>query len=149
MSITWMAIRCILIIGLIIASVYDIKTLQFPLWIPSFLLIFSLFSLFVPVTDRTLSSCVRQMIISLFPLVVICLMHRLNIEIIGKGDGLLLVDIGLITGADEYIFIILIALVLAGVVSAVLLVFRIKGQKDKLPFIPFLTIGTIATSILK
>ena len=58
-------------------------------------------------------------------------------ESIGYGDGCLFVMTGLFLGIWENLVLLLLASVLAGIGSAVLLFFRKKKKKERIPFVPF------------
>ena len=53
------------------------------------------------------------------------------------GDGCLFVMTGLFLGIWENLVLLLLASVLAGIGSAVLLFFRKKKKKERIPFVPF------------
>ena len=58
-------------------------------------------------------------------------------ESIGYGDGCLFVMTGFFLGIWENLVLLLLASVLAGIGSAVLLFFRKKKKKERIPFVPF------------
>lgn len=58
-------------------------------------------------------------------------------ESIGYGDGCLFVMTGLFLGIWENLVLLLLASVLAGIGSAVMLFFRKKKKKERIPFVPF------------
>lgn len=63
----------------------------------------------------------------------------------GWGDVKLAALIGLVTGFPLVFIALLLGIVLGGVVAALLLLFKIKGRKEAIPFGPFLAIAAIAT----
>ena len=62
----------------------------------------------------------------------------------GMGDVRLAAFIGLITGFHGVVLALLIAIVGGGVVAAFLLITRLKGRRDPIPFGPFLALGAMA-----
>ena len=64
---------------------------------------------------------------------------------LGMGDIKLAFLIGLVTGFPIVIGALLIGIVLGGVVAVVLLLLKIKGRKDAIPYGTFLGIGPIVT----
>jgi leader peptidase (prepilin peptidase)/N-methyltransferase len=59
----------------------------------------------------------------------------------GMGDVRLAAFIGLITGFPSVVVALLTAIVLGGLVGALLLLSRLKSRKDPIPFGPFLVLG--------
>lgn len=62
---------------------------------------------------------------------------------IGMADALLSMIIGITTGLKYAICILLAAFMLAALVSLILIVVKKAGRKKKIPFVPFLSAGTI------
>jgi leader peptidase (prepilin peptidase)/N-methyltransferase len=63
----------------------------------------------------------------------------------GMGDVKLAALIGLVTGFPFVMISLLIGIIIGGVVAVILLVFRLKGRKDAIPYGTFLGIGPIVT----
>lgn len=61
----------------------------------------------------------------------------------GGGDIKLMFSLGLFLGIQKTIITIIFTFIIAGVISIFLLITKIKGRKDKIPFVPFITIGFI------
>ena len=68
-------------------------------------------------------------------------------EAIGFGDVKLAGLIGLVTGARLVFLALTLGAILGGVVGILLLVFKLKGRKELLPFGSFLAIATMLTLI--
>lgn len=66
---------------------------------------------------------------------------------IGKGDGYLLCISGMALGIEQNTVLFFYGLFLAGVTSAVLLVFKRVKRNTKLPFVPFLFAGFLLTVV--
>jgi len=65
----------------------------------------------------------------------------------GWGDVKMAALIGLVTGFPLVLVALLMAVVLGGLIAALLLLFKIKKRKETVPFGPFLSLATIATLI--
>jgi leader peptidase (prepilin peptidase) / N-methyltransferase len=63
----------------------------------------------------------------------------------GMGDVKLAALIGLVTGFPFVVVSLLIGIIIGGIVAVILLVFRLKGRKDAIPYGTFLGIGPIVT----
>jgi leader peptidase (prepilin peptidase)/N-methyltransferase len=63
----------------------------------------------------------------------------------GWGDIKLAALIGLITGFPLIFIAIILAIISGGLIAAILLLLKIKGRKDAIPFGPFLCLATMAT----
>lgn len=61
----------------------------------------------------------------------------------GWGDVKLAAFIGLATGFPLVLLALFISIVSGGVVAGILLLLKIKGRKDAIPFGPFLSLGTL------
>ena len=66
----------------------------------------------------------------------------------GFGDVKLMGVLGLILGFYKILIVSAIAIVLAGIVSIILLIFRKKKIKDYFPFGPFVSVATILVMYL-
>ncbi len=139
----------ILIIFMLIAAVYDIRTMHVPLWVICINLFIGTISVYIelnlkgcPLADYTLSAVV------IFLVILFILIFKLfRVEEVGLADGLLIVSTGMILKGERLIMAIGLAMILAGLFAGVLLVIRKAGRKSRIPFVPFLTVG-IVISIL-
>jgi leader peptidase (prepilin peptidase)/N-methyltransferase len=66
-------------------------------------------------------------------------------EGMGWGDVKMAGLIGLVTGFPLVLVALLIGVILGGVVGGILLLLKIKGRKEAIPFGPFLSVATIVT----
>ena len=66
-------------------------------------------------------------------------------DAMGMGDVKLMAPIGLFLGWKLCLTALFISVVLAGISSLVLILFRIKKKKDTIPFGPFIVTGTFVT----
>lgn len=70
--------------------------------------------------------------------VVLLILGKIFRGSIGCGDGLVLIDTGILLGASENLELFGIALFLAGIFALILSVFFRKKKNDTIPFVPFL-----------
>ena len=61
----------------------------------------------------------------------------------GVGDIKLATMIGIFLGARYVIMTLILSFLVGGLVGILLLLFRIKGRKDPIPFGPFLSLGAV------
>jgi leader peptidase (prepilin peptidase)/N-methyltransferase len=66
----------------------------------------------------------------------------------GGGDVKLAGLLGLMVGFPGILVALWIAVVVGGVVAIILLILRMKGRKDAIPFGPFLALGAIAVLLM-
>ena len=67
---------------------------------------------------------------------------------IGMGDIKILLPIGLILGFRRCFIAVFISIITGGVVGLILVITKIKGRKDPIPFGPFLVIGAYLSLLL-
>ncbi len=63
----------------------------------------------------------------------------------GLGDVKLAFLIGLMTGFPEGIIALFSGIILGGLSAIILILLKVKGRRDEMPYAPFLAIGAIAT----
>lgn len=115
----------------------DLKYKEIPLWL-------SLLGAGVGVgfcieEERTLVS----IFLACIPGIVALLFSKLSKEVMGYGDGILLVVMGIYLPLEKLLSIGMLAFGIAGIVAlALLVVFQKKGNY-KIPFVPFLTLAYV------
>ena len=72
---------------------------------------------------------------------ILLLVSRLSDGCIGMADALILMMLGPVYGLHDTLTIVLIAFLLAGLVSIVLIAGKRAGRKSRLPFYPFVLLG--------
>ncbi len=120
-------INWIIIIGLLVASIWDIRKLQIPLWVTIPLFISVLISRFHV-----------EYLLGMIPGIVLIAVSIMTRGQIGMADAFLVICIGLAVGAYRVMGILFLALLLAGIWSGILIVFLRAGKKKVIPFAPFL-----------
>ena len=82
-----------------------------------------------------------------FLLIVIIGEWLMKAEAMGMGDVKLMAVVGLFLGLKLTILAMFMAFIIGSIVSIFLLVTKIKGRKDQIPFGPFIVIGSIAAML--
>ncbi|WP_243428221.1 prepilin peptidase [Clostridium rhizosphaerae] len=67
---------------------------------------------------------------------------------LGGGDIKIMLGLGAFLGAYRTIWAIFLAFGLSSIISIVLLLLKIKGRRDYIPFGPFLALGTIISFLI-
>jgi len=88
------------------------------------------------------------LLLDLLPGIILYLIALLTKESIGKGDAIVLMFIGSVSGFNLELEALFISLILSGVLSLILLVLKKATRKTELPFVPFLSIGVLAGAII-
>ena len=126
----------ILGIWLGLEGVWDLKYKEIPLW-------FSLAGgcaglLFCIDEKREL----LQILLAILPGILLLLFSWITKEVIGYGDGLTVLVLGMYMSLSQMAVVGVLAFGVAGVVALALLVFCKKTGGYRMPFIPFLGIAT-------
>lgn len=79
---------------------------------------------------------------------VILLLISLLPNAMGGGDIKLMFAIGAFLGLYRTVWALLLAFVLSSIVSIALILFKIKGTKDYIPFGPFLSVGSLISLLI-
>jgi len=69
-------------------------------------------------------------------------------DAMGMGDVKLMAPIGLFFGWRLCLLSLSVSIIIAGTVSVLLVILKLKGRKDTIPFGPFIAIGAYATIML-
>jgi len=127
----------VLVSILIIVSVVDLKHKI----IPNFMVILTLAMgiLFLLARDISFTSALLGMLVGGGLLFLLAFMPGA----MGGGDIKLMFALGAFLGLNKTLGALIIAFIVAGVISAFLLLFKLKGRKDVIPFGPFLALGSI------
>lgn len=126
----------ILLVFLGINAVSDIRTKKIIGWSAG---IFGLFGLLYGFILGGLN--LFTVAIALLPGIVFLIIGKLSREAFGYGDGIVVLIMGLYIGIQKLVDSLLIALLLAGVWSIVLMVFLKKKKQAEFPFVPFVLLG--------
>ena len=82
-----------------------------------------------------------SLLLACVPGIVCLISSRLTKEVIGYGDGIVLVVMGTYMTISQVFSIGIIAFGIAGIVALILLVIFRKNGKEQIPFIPFLAVA--------
>ncbi|MBQ3558701.1 MAG: prepilin peptidase [Agathobacter sp.] len=125
----------ILGIWLGIQSVMDFKYKEIPLW---FTLLGGVVGIVICVREER---TIGEVLVSCLPGLVVIFFSWMTKEIIGYGDGIVLLVMGFYLSLSQVLSVGMFAVLIAGIVALILLtVFQKKGSY-RIPFIPFLTLA--------
>ncbi|MCR5399585.1 MAG: prepilin peptidase [Lachnospiraceae bacterium] len=134
----------LLITGLLTASVYDIKTMCVPFWLILCFIILAAVSVVTEIVHHRSREALLTVMFSLIPLLLIVMSAPLHVEFIGTADGIIIFVIGAVMGTAGLVAILTLSFIISGLGSAFCIILGKKNRKDKIPLVPFLTVGTIA-----
>lgn len=134
----------LLITGLLTASVYDIKTMCVPFWLILCFIILAAVSVVTEIVHHRSREALLTVMFSLIPLLLIVMSATLHVEFIGTADGIIIFVIGAVMGTAGLVAILMLSFIISGLGSAFCIILGKKNRKDKIPLVPFLTVGTIA-----
>lgn len=140
-----MGFAIFIIILLMVGSIYDWKYRSVPAWI---LIVGGLGGM-----AGTLCTLVgtygrsTEVWLALLPGAMALLLAYITREQIGYGDGVLLLIMGGCLGSSKVIAALLVALAGSGVVSMLLLICRKAERSSRIPFVPFLCMGSFVTML--
>ena len=80
--------------------------------------------------------------------IVLLLLAKMTREKIGYGDGWIFVVTGIYMGFRNNMYLLLLSLFLASLVSICLLVFKKVNKKTELPFVPFILPGYLLLLVI-
>lgn len=83
----------------------------------------------------------------LFIIAILGLIIYKNDGAMGMGDVKLFMPIGLFLGWRLSLLTLVVTVMLGGITSIILLIFKIKGRKSAIPFGPFIIIATLFTAL--
>lgn len=134
-----------IVVLLVVCSVYDWKYCGLPMWLVIIGGIGSAVGVLGTVLWRERS--VSEVIYALLPGIFTILLAYASREQIGYGDGLILLMLGGYAGVGDTIKILMLALAGSFVVSIVLLLGRKATGNSRIPFVPFLTLGSVLVMV--
>ncbi|MBQ2900481.1 MAG: prepilin peptidase [Agathobacter sp.] len=125
----------ILGIWLGIQGVMDFKYKEIPLW---FTLLGGVVGIVICVREER---TVFEVLVSCLPGLVVIFFSWMTKEIIGFGDGIVLLVMGFYLSLSQVLSVGMFAVFIAGIVALILLTVFQKGGSYRIPFIPFLTLA--------
>lgn len=133
------------IIGLLLfaAAVMDLKCKSISRGFLYVLIIASVVSVFVRV-DFGIWNAIGGAIIGLCAVGV----SMISEEQIGRGDGLVMIALGIALGFRECIAVVCLASMIMALVSVVILILKKGNRNTKLPFLPALFVGYITCILI-
>jgi len=124
-----------------VMSMIDLKHYIIPDEISIFTIISGL-TFFLIIGDMSLKSLVLAFLIGGGFLFIIAIIGPM-----GGGDIKIMAGFALYLGLEKTILALLMSFVLGGIIGVLLILFKIKGRKDHIPFGPFLGLGTLMSFI--
>ena len=137
----------LLIILLIIDSIYDIKTMHIPLKMLLVHLLLSVSAAVITLLHNREHFCINLPVLPIFLFFVLFLAFLMKKNVLGEGDFILLILMSPVLGTYGFLLSLLFSFLLSGIVSGFLLFSKIKKGENRIPFVPFLTFGTIMYSL--
>ncbi len=137
-------IYAVLSVLLITIAWIDIKTKKIPNALVIIGVILGLISMFIN-KDITIYSSILGAVIISGILIVLSLITK---GAIGMGDAKVFFFIGLFLGLPASISVFIFSILISGIISALLLIFRVVNRKTAIPFAPFIFISTLLIIIM-
>ncbi len=79
------------------------------------------------------------------PGILLIVLAKITEQSIGYGDGIILAELGLLTGAGKCMLILAAALAMAGIFSLIIVVVKKVDRRHRIPFVPFLAIAFLTS----
>lgn len=129
---------------LIIIAFIDLKDIVIPDVLVVFIIVitilYKIVSYIICHTPPQLLDSVSGLILSSLLFIIIIIASRGGM---GEGDVTLIGSLGLILGLEKIFLTVLLSFILGAILSVLLLVTKIKGRKDPIPFGPFIILAFI------
>ncbi|MCK9442993.1 MAG: prepilin peptidase [Tissierellaceae bacterium] len=131
---------------LIVIGIIDLKEMIIPdvlvLLIMGITVVYKLLSYILYNSPPDIPNSIGGLVLSSLLFVAIIFLSKGGM---GEGDVTLIASLGFILGV-KYIFLtIFLSFILGAIISILLLLFKIKGKKDPIPFGPFIILGFMIT----
>lgn len=131
---TEMLVYAAVAVVMLICTVADIRRKEISVWLFVILGITAITGYIV---------CAEQkgwmLIVGMVPGMLMLILAKITEQSIGYGDGIILVEIGVVTGVGKCMLVLAAALAMAGLFSLGIIVIKRVDKKYKIPFVPFLT----------
>lgn len=137
MILRWFLIIAVLVVG----SIYDCKYYKLPIWLLGLGLLGGLFCWMLQGKELT------ELLPGMLPGLVALVLSYITQEQIGYGDGIILLIIGCCLGVKYCVWIVFAALLGCFLTSLLLIIFHKAKKKARIPFVPYMCIGTIVVMI--
>ncbi len=129
---------------MVVCTIADIKKKEISVWLFGILGLIVMVGCFVLETPRW-----YMLAAGVIPGILLMILAKITEQSIGYGDGIILAEIGLITGVGRCMLILAAALALAGVFSLGILVIKKVDKRYRIPFVPFLTMSYVAVMCIQ
>lgn len=129
---------------MLVCTIVDIKKKEISIWL------FGLLGIIVIIGYIALGNQKGYMLAAgVIPGALLIVLAKITEQSIGYGDGIILAEIGIVTGVGKCMLILAVALAIAGVFSLGIVIIKKVDKKYKIPFIPFLTMAYLAVLCLQ
>ena len=142
-----MVIYILMFIVMLILSVQDIKNKEISAKLLVVSAIISLVGAFIGVWKNNLS--ITDVVVSLLPGAGMLFLSFATRQQIGYGDGLVALVLGPAFGIRIMLLGIVIAFFGSSIFSIILLLLKKAEKKTRIPFVPFITLGTAVACFAK
>lgn len=123
-------------IALILISCFDIRSKSIPLW--GFVLIGILSVLYILISEEMEPNIV-DILVSCIPGVVLLSLSFLTDDKIGKGDAILILELGIGLGIETICYVLTGALIAVFIFSVIMLALKKIKRTSRIAFVPFIT----------
>ena len=135
-----------ILIIFVISSIEDIRKKEILLWEILACAILSVAAVFMSFYKA--SPDIIDILLSLLPGALLLLLSFISREGIGYGDGLIILAAGPALGFYDLLTALMTAIILSGLFSGILLIFKKAKRKTRIAFAPFLAVGcAVATAL--
>ena len=96
---------------------------------------------------RYLERSAQEIAISMIPGVIVLIVSIVSHEEIGRGDGLMIINMGIMLGIEKNVMLLMISLFVCAIVSLFMIAVKKVGKKYEIPFAPFLMVALVIMTI--
>ena len=124
---------------LVVSSIEDIRKKEILLWEICTCAVLSVAAVFMAFYKGSLD--IMDVLLSILPGAILLFLSFISREGIGYGDGLIVLAAGPSLGFYDLLTMLMTAIILSGLFSGLLLIFKRAKRKTRIAFAPFLAAG--------
>ena len=124
---------------LVVSSIEDIRKKEILLWEICTCAVLSVAAVFMAFYKGSLD--IMDVLLSILPGAILLFLSFISREGIGYGDGLIVLAAGPSLGFYDLLTMLMTAIILSGLFSGLLLIFKRAKRKTRIAFAPFLAVG--------
>lgn len=130
------------VVFLTICSITDIKKKQVSVMVCLLFVLTGLVFNVISMNElKEIRGLWKNLLFSMAPGVILFLLAMATKEKIGKGDGLVMIVMGILLGMERSVQILMLASLMSAFVAVLLIVVRKVRKNQEIPFVPFLAVG--------